>query len=52
MTLLRSLNLHLSRLNEELPSQLKTEQGAHLPPLMKEIGEQVGVIARAASTIA
>ncbi|HHA1723957.1 TPA: methyl-accepting chemotaxis protein [Enterobacter cloacae] len=52
LTLLRSVNLHLSRLNEELPSQLKTEQGAHLPPLMQEIGEQVGVIARAASTIA
>ncbi|MDU2376589.1 MAG: methyl-accepting chemotaxis protein [Enterobacter cloacae] len=52
LTLLRSVNLHLSRLNEELPSQLKTEQGAHLPPLMQEIGEQVRVIARAASTIA
>ncbi|EKD5159283.1 methyl-accepting chemotaxis protein [Enterobacter cloacae] len=52
LTLLRSLNLHLSRLNSELPSQLKTEQGAHLPPLMQEIGEQVSVIARAASTIA
>ena len=52
LTLLRSVNLHLSRLNEELPSQLKTEQGAHLPPLMQEIGEQVSVIAQAASTIA
>lgn len=52
LTLLRSLNLHLSRLNEELPSQLKTEQGAHLPPPMQEIGEQVRVIAQAASTIA
>ncbi|ORC23552.1 chemotaxis protein [Enterobacter cloacae subsp. cloacae] len=52
LTLLRSLNLHLSRLNEELPSQLKTEQGAPLPPLMQEIGEQVRVIAQAASTIA
>ncbi|HFK6080069.1 TPA: methyl-accepting chemotaxis protein [Enterobacter cloacae] len=52
LTLLRSVNLHLSRLNEELPSQLKTEQGAHLPPLMQEIGEQVKVIAQAASTIA
>lgn len=52
LTLLRSLNLHLSRLNEELPSQLKTEQCAHLPPLMQEIGEQVRVIAQAASTIA
>ncbi|WP_431138733.1 methyl-accepting chemotaxis protein [Enterobacter mori] len=52
LTLLRSLNLHLSRLNEELPSQLKTEQGAPLPPLMQEIGEQVSVIARAASTVA
>ncbi|KZQ39691.1 chemotaxis protein [Enterobacter cloacae subsp. dissolvens] len=52
LTLLRSLNLHLSRLNEELPSQLKTEQGAHLPPLMQEIGEQVSMIARAASAIA
>ncbi|MCK7163187.1 methyl-accepting chemotaxis protein [Enterobacter cloacae] len=52
LTLLRSLNLHLSRLNSELPSQLKTEQGAHLPPLMQEIGEQVKVIAQAASTIA
>lgn len=52
LTLLRSLNLHLSRLNSELPSQLKTEQGAHLPPLMQEIGEQVRVIAQAASTIA
>ncbi|HFZ2063513.1 TPA: methyl-accepting chemotaxis protein [Enterobacter cloacae] len=52
LTLLRSVNLHLSRLNEELPSQLKTEQGAHLPPLMQEIGELVRVIAQAASTIA
>ncbi len=52
LTLLRSLNLHLSRLNEELPAQLKTEQGAHLPPLMQQIGEQVRVIAQAASTIA
>lgn len=52
LTLLRSVNLHLSRLNEELPSQLKTEQGAHLPPLMQEVGEQVRVIAQAASTIA
>ncbi|HID3972154.1 methyl-accepting chemotaxis protein [Enterobacter cloacae] len=52
LTLLRSVNLHLSRLNEELPSQLKTEQGAHLPPLMQEIGEQMRVIAQAASTIA
>ena len=52
LTLLRSLNLHLSLLNEELPSQLKTEQGAPLPPLMQEIGEQVSMIARAASAIA
>ncbi|MBW4201698.1 methyl-accepting chemotaxis protein [Enterobacter cloacae subsp. cloacae] len=52
LTLLRSLNLHLSRLNEELPSQLKTELGAPLPPLMQEIGEQVSVIAQAASTVA
>ena len=52
LTLLRSLNLHLSRLNEELPAQLKSDQGAHLPPLMKDIGEQVTVIARAAMTIA
>ncbi|MBA7850923.1 methyl-accepting chemotaxis protein [Enterobacter cloacae] len=52
LTLLRSVNLHLSRLNEELPSQLKTEQGAPLPPLMQEIGEQVSMIARAASAIA
>ncbi|HDR2566359.1 TPA: methyl-accepting chemotaxis protein [Enterobacter ludwigii] len=52
LTLLRSLNLHLSRLNEELPAQLKSDQGAHLPPLMKDFGEQVNVIARAAMTIA
>ncbi|MHA0902140.1 methyl-accepting chemotaxis protein [Enterobacter ludwigii] len=52
LTLLRSLNLHLSRLNEELPAQLKSDQGSHLPPLMKDIGEQVNVIARAAMTIA
>ncbi|MEO3991888.1 methyl-accepting chemotaxis protein [Pseudocitrobacter cyperus] len=52
LTLLRSLNLHLSRLNEELPSQLKSEQGAHLPPLMKELGEQVSEIAKAATAIA
>lgn len=52
LTLLGSLNLHLSRLNEELPAQLKSDQGAHLPPLMKDIGEQVNVIARAAMTIA
>lgn len=52
LTLLRSLNLHLSRLNEELPAQLKSDQGAPLPPLMKDIGEQVKVIARAAMTIA
>ncbi|KKJ31790.1 chemotaxis protein [Enterobacter hormaechei subsp. hoffmannii] len=52
LTLLRSLNLHLSRLNEELPEQLKTEQGAYLPPLMQEIVEQASVIARAASNVA
>ena len=52
LTLLRSLNQHLSRLNEELPSQLETEQGAHLPPLMQEIGELASTIAWAASTIA
>ncbi|MCM7883272.1 methyl-accepting chemotaxis protein [Enterobacter sichuanensis] len=52
LTLLRSLNLHLSRLNEELPSQLQTGQGAHLPPLMHEVGEQVNAIARAATVIA
>lgn len=52
LTLLRSLNLHLSRLNEELPSQLKTEQGAHLPQLMQDLGVQVGAIARAAIAIA
>ncbi|WP_148242059.1 methyl-accepting chemotaxis protein [Enterobacter asburiae] len=52
LTLLRSLNLHLSRLNEELPSQLKSEHGAFLPPLMQEVGEQVSVIARAATAIA
>lgn len=52
LTLLRSLNLHLSRLNEELPAQLKSDQGAHLPPLMKDIGEQVNAVARAAMTIA
>lgn len=52
LTLLRSLNLHLSRLNEELPSQLQTGQGAHLPPLMYEVGEQVNAIARAATVIA
>lgn len=52
LTLLRSLNLHLSRLNEELPSQLKTEQGAHLPPLMQDLGVQVGAVARAAIAIA
>lgn len=52
LTLLRSLNLHLSRLNEELPSQLKTEQGAHLPPLMQDLGVQVGTVARAAIAIA
>lgn len=52
LTLLRSLNLHLSRLNEELPSQLKTEQGAHLPQLMQDLSVQVGAIARAAIAIA
>lgn len=52
LTLLRSLNLHLSRLNEELPSQLQNEQGAHLPPLMQELGEQVSAVARAAIAIA
>lgn len=52
LTLLRSLNLHLSRLNEELPSQLKLDQGANLPPLMKDVGEQVSAIAQAANTIA
>lgn len=52
LTLLRSLNLHLSRLNDELPSQLQSEQGAFLPPLMKEMGEQVSTIARAATAIA
>ncbi|EMB9076126.1 methyl-accepting chemotaxis protein [Enterobacter cloacae] len=52
LTLLRSLNLHLSRLNEELPSQLQNEQGAHLPPLMQELGVQVAAVARAAIAIA
>lgn len=52
LTLLRSLNLHLSRLNEELPSQLKTEQGAHLPQLMQDLGVQAGAIARAAVAVA
>jgi methyl-accepting chemotaxis protein len=52
LTLLRSLNQHLSRLNEELPSQLQSEQGAFLPPLMKEMGELASTIAWAASTIA
>lgn len=52
LTLLRSLNLHLSRLNEELPSQLKTEQGAHLPQLMQDLGVQVCAVARAAIAIA
>lgn len=52
LTLLRSLNLHLSRLNEELPSQLKTEQGAHLPQLMQDLGVQAGAIARAAIAVA
>lgn len=51
LTLLRSLNLHLSRLNEELPSQLKSEHGEHLPPLMQEVGAQVNAIARAAVVI-
>ncbi|MFH7906735.1 methyl-accepting chemotaxis protein [Enterobacter cloacae] len=52
LTLLRSLNLHLSRLNEELPSQLQNEQGAHLPPLMQELGVQVAAVARAAIAVA
>jgi hypothetical protein len=58
LTLLRSLNQHLARLNEELPSQLKSEvpavreKQAHLPPLMNEIGEQVRTIASAACLIA
>ncbi|MGS7189526.1 methyl-accepting chemotaxis protein [Enterobacter cloacae subsp. dissolvens] len=52
LTLLRSLNLHLSRLNEELPSQLKTEQGANLPQLMQDLGVQAGAIARAAIAVA
>lgn len=52
LTLLRSLNLHLSRLNEELPSQLKTEQGAHLPQLMQDLGVQASAIARAAVAVA
>ncbi|MEW5558720.1 methyl-accepting chemotaxis protein [Enterobacter asburiae] len=58
LTLLRSLNQHLARLNEELPSQLRSEvaavreKQAHLPPLMNEIGEQVRTIASAACMIA
>jgi hypothetical protein len=58
LTLLRSLNQHLSRMNEELPSLLKSdvlglrEQGAQLPPLIQEMGEHIAVIARAATEIA
>ncbi|MFG6656328.1 methyl-accepting chemotaxis protein [Scandinavium sp. M-37] len=58
LTLVRSLNQHLARLNEELPSQLKQEatalreQHAHLPPLVNDIGEQASIIARAATAIA
>lgn len=52
LTLLRSLNQHLSRLNEELPAQLKDERGAPLPPLMHLLDEQAALIAQAASRIA
>lgn len=54
LTLLRSLNLHLARMNDELPTLLRHEvtavrdQSAQLPPLMQEIGEQMAVMARAA----
>ncbi|TDN59436.1 methyl-accepting chemotaxis protein [Scandinavium goeteborgense] len=58
LTLLRSLNQHIGRLNEELPSQLKNdvaavrEKHAHLPPLIGEMGLQANVIAGAAIVIA
>ncbi|EPT0357193.1 methyl-accepting chemotaxis protein [Enterobacter cloacae] len=52
LTLLRSLNLHLSRLNAELPEQLKTEHGMSLPPLMCEVDERAREIAQAATVIA
>ncbi|MFJ3457637.1 methyl-accepting chemotaxis protein [Scandinavium goeteborgense] len=58
LTLLRSLNQHIGRLNEELPSQLKSdvaavrEKHAHLPPLLGEMGQQASVIAYAATVIA
>ena len=58
LTLLRSLNQHLAQMNEALPSLLKSdlpalrEQGAQLPPLMKEMGEHIAAIARAATDVA
>ncbi|SNY67782.1 chemotaxis protein [Enterobacter sp. CC120223-11] len=58
LTLLRSLNQHLTRMNEELPTLLKSEveslreQGAQLPSLVKEMGEHIAVIARAATDVA
>lgn len=58
LTLLRSLHQHIIRLNEELPSQLKSDvvavrdKHAHLPPLVNDMGEQTRVIARAATVIA
>lgn len=58
LTLIRSLNQHLSRLHEELPSLLHHEEAAvrdlsaHLPALLKEIGERVSTIASAASQVA
>ncbi|MGU3524240.1 methyl-accepting chemotaxis protein [Enterobacteriaceae bacterium C23F] len=58
LTLLRSLNQHLSRMNEELPSFLRSDaptlrdHGAQLPSLIQEMGEHVAVIARAATAVA
>ncbi len=58
LTLLRSLNQHLSRLHEELPALVHheeegiREQGSQLPPLLNEIGEQISLIAIAANQVA
>lgn len=58
LTLVRSLNQHLSRLQQELPALMKSEspalreQHAQLLPLMDEMGEQVQAIASAATVVA
>lgn len=58
LTLLRSLHQHQARLIEELPALLQSEsagvreQSAQLPPLLREMDEQMAALARFAICVA